>query len=227
MSIGADTEEMVVNYRYRKTLRRDKAKIAFACALCTVMLGGAFGGYLYYGSYYAAGWHTHDNKTYYIKSDTMERVKGYQIIDNTCYLFDNSGVVVKDGWHTYRGDKYYVKDGIIQRGKIEIDGQDYYFSEESGIFRTGLCTLNGGQYYYDDHGFPDTGFDDTGGYYYDDEGKRVTGWVSINNQQYYFLRDGKMAVGFVEIDGEIYYFNSDGHMMTGWGGGRRKEVLLQ
>ena len=86
MSIAVDPEQIAVNYRYRKRLKRDRAKIAFACALCTIALGAGFGGYLYYGSYYAAGWHTHDNNTYYIDSKTMERVKGYQIIDNTCCL---------------------------------------------------------------------------------------------------------------------------------------------
>ena len=91
MSIAVDPEQIAVNYRYRKRLRRDRAKIAFACALCTIALGAGFGGYLYYGSYYAAGWHTHDNNTYYIYSKTMELFKGYQIIDNTCYLFDSKG----------------------------------------------------------------------------------------------------------------------------------------
>ena len=38
---------------------------------------------------------------------------------------------ILDGWHTYRGDKYYVEDGIIQRGQIKIDGEEYYFSEEN------------------------------------------------------------------------------------------------
>ncbi|HBM27101.1 MAG TPA: hypothetical protein DD359_08875, partial [Ruminococcus sp.] len=72
---------------------------------------------------------------------------------------------------------------------------------ESGIFRTGLCEINGGEYYFDDHGFPDTGFDSDGGYYYDESGKRVTGWAKINNVQYYFLKSGEMAKGFVEIEG--------------------------
>ena len=124
MSIETNPEEIAVNYRYRKRLNRDRAKIAFACALCTIALGAGFGGYLYYGSYYAVGWHTHDNETYYISSETKERVKGYQLIDNTCYLFDNEGNIVKDGWHTYRGDKYYVEDGIIQRGQIKIKGEE-------------------------------------------------------------------------------------------------------
>lgn len=38
-----------------------------------------------------------------------------------------------DGWHKYRGDTYYVKDGVVQRGKMKIKGEEYYFSEESGI----------------------------------------------------------------------------------------------
>lgn len=216
MSINSNEGNDFCN-RYNEVLKSDKKKMIAVAAACTIVMGAGFGGYLYYGAYYASGWHTHDGSTYYIVKETGEKALGYQIIDNTCYLFDDKGNAMADGWHKYRGDTYYVKDGVVQRGKMKIKGEEYYFSEESGIFRTGLCEINGGEYYFDDHGFPDTGFDSDGGYYYDESGKRVTGWAKINNVQYYFLKNGEMAKGFVEIEGKIYYFDDDdGHMATGW-----------
>ena len=180
MSINSNEGNDFCN-RYNEVLKSDKKKMIAVAAACTIVMGAGFGGYLYYGAYYASGWHTHDGSTYYIIKETGEKALGYQIIDNTCYLFEDKGNAMADGWHKYRGDTYYVKDGVVQRGKMKIKGEEYYFSEESGIFRTGLCEINGGEYYFDDHGFPDTGFDSDGGYYYDESGKRVTGWAKINN----------------------------------------------
>lgn len=42
-------------------------------AACTIVMGAGFGGYLYYGAYYASGWHTHDGSTYYIVKETGKR----------------------------------------------------------------------------------------------------------------------------------------------------------
>ena len=76
--------------RYNEVLKSDKKKMIAAAAACTIVMGAGFGGYLYYGAYYASGWHTHDGSTYYIVKETGEKALGYQIIDNTCYLFDFS-----------------------------------------------------------------------------------------------------------------------------------------
>ena len=44
-----------------------------AAVACTIVMGAGFGGYLYYGAYYASGWHTHDGSTYYIVKETGEK----------------------------------------------------------------------------------------------------------------------------------------------------------
>ena len=189
---------------------------AFTALICSGAVGLCFGGYLVYCSFYAPGWHTHKEGTYYIDRHTKERVTGYQVIDNVVYLFDDDGIIMEPGWQKFMDDTYYLsKDGIVQRGTIEIDGEKYYFSDESGIFRTGLCEINGDEYYFDDHGFPDSGF--TGNSYFDQDGRQVTGWAEINGSRYYFMEStGQMAKGFIELDGKIYYFNDDGKMVTDW-----------
>ncbi|MBR1384749.1 MAG: cell wall-binding protein, partial [Ruminococcus sp.] len=207
--------------RAAKIARIRKAGNDLAAIIATGVVGLGFAAYLYYDSYYSAGWHTHAEGTYYIYKDTGERATGYQIIDNTCYLFDVNGIVMEPGWQTFRGDTYYLgKDGTIQRGIIKIDGEEYYFSTESGIFRTGLCNISGDEYYFDDHGFPGSGI--VGNAIFDENGKQQTGWVNIGGVQYYFLSDtGEMAVGFLEIEGDdgedhIYYFDDEGRMATDW-----------
>ena len=146
-SMSVKNLESASESRFAKNSRKSRRKITAAAAVITVGVGAGFGGYLYYGSYYASGWHTHDNATYYISKETGQKVVGYQIIDNTCYIFDESGNMLLDGWYTYRGDKYYLKDGIVVRGTLEIDGEKYYFSDESGVFRAGECKINGVSYY--------------------------------------------------------------------------------
>lgn len=199
-----------------------KASNTLLALVSTGVIGLGFAGYLYYSNFYAAGWHNNSKGTYYIFKDTKERATGYQIIDNTCYLFDDDGQIMTPGWHDFRGDTYYLgNDGIIQRGRITIDGEEYYLSSESGVFRTGLVKINGEEYYFDDHGFPGSGIE--GGNYFSESGKKYKGWVNIGGSQYYFKNDGEMAIGFYEIESEnedgkmnVYYFDNDGKMATSW-----------
>ena len=112
--------------RIKKLSSRRRVSNAITALICTVAVGVGFTGYLYYMSYYSQGWHTHKEGTYYILKETGERATGYQIIENTCYLFDDDGLILPSGWHEFRGDKYYVgSDGVIQRGVVTIDGEEY------------------------------------------------------------------------------------------------------
>ena len=103
--------------------KQREAQNALTAFICTAVVGAGFSGYLYYQSFYAAGWHTHSEGTYYISKETGEKVTGYQMIDNMCYLFDDAGFILPPGWHDFCGDTYYLgKNGVIQRGTVEIDG---------------------------------------------------------------------------------------------------------
>ena len=78
MSINSNEGNDFCN-RYNEVLKSDKKKMIAAAAACTIVMGAGFGGYLYYGAYYASGWHTHDGSTYYIVKETGEKALGYQI----------------------------------------------------------------------------------------------------------------------------------------------------
>ncbi|MBR6101229.1 MAG: hypothetical protein IKP95_02280 [Ruminococcus sp.] len=202
----------------RRFERRTRAKATAGAIICTAAIGLFAGAWLFYDSYYSAGWHTHSGETYYILPENGARATGMQMINNTSYLFSDEGVLLS-GWQEYEGGKYYVDaSGVVQKGRVTIDGEEYYLSDDSGLFRTGLQDFNGAEYFFDDHGFPGNGFDPSsavGDHYYDEEGKMITGWADIKGARYYFKENGDMAKGLLEIDGVTYGFGPDGHMLTG------------
>lgn len=201
----------------RRFERRNKAKASVGALVCTAVVGLGSALWLFYDSYYSAGWHTHSGETYYIQAENGARATGMQMINNTTYLFDSEGVLLS-GWQEYEGGKYYLdKSGVVQKGRVTIDGEEYYFSDDSGLFRTGLQDFNGAEYFFDDHGFPGNGLDPVGtsNHYYDEDGKMVTGWAEIRGAKYYFKENGDMATGLMDIGGATYGFAPDGHMLTG------------
>ena len=50
MSVNKNNDKIFEN-RYNKILNRDKKKIIAAAAVCTIVMGAGFGGYLYYGNH--------------------------------------------------------------------------------------------------------------------------------------------------------------------------------
>ena len=123
-----------------------------------------------------------------------------------------------DGWHEIGGLKYYVSDGKYASGIIEIDGVKYGFSTKSNVLLTGLRTINGDQYYFNDFGEMQTGFitiDNQTRYFANDTGKMMTGFQMIGNKKYYFLSNGVLASGKIVIGGKEYLASSEnGELVT-------------
>lgn len=71
---------------------------------------------------------------------------------------------------------------------------------------------------YMEEGQPATGFREIEGeqYYFDNTGQMQTGWQNFNGGMYYYLEDGRMAVGSHTIGGQTYFFDLNGLMHTGW-----------
>lgn len=112
-----------------------------------------------------------------------------------------------DGWHEIGGLTYYVSDGKYASGIVEIDGKKYGFSTKTNVLLTGLRTINGEQYYFNDLGEMQTGFitiDNQTRYFADDTGKMVTGFQRIGNKKYYFLSNGVLASGKIVIGDKEY-----------------------
>ncbi len=110
-----------MNSKRKKISAGSVVKLTALGLLLFLIMGGLFGGYLYYKAYYAPGWHEKDGNTYYV-AKVGENATGLYSIDGITYLFDSSGKMLT-GWQKYRGNTYYfADDGIMQKGKIMLDG---------------------------------------------------------------------------------------------------------
>lgn len=136
------------NKCFGKQYQMKKFNIKTLVVVCTCVMALIFGGYLYYGANFAPGWHVRrSGASFYILAETGKRAVGMHLIDNSSYLFDENGYIMT-GWQEYDGETYYFdEDGVMQKGTVTIDGVKYHLSDESGIFRTGLCSINGEEYF--------------------------------------------------------------------------------
>ena len=77
-----------------KKININESNLKRTVVICTVIMGLVFGGYLFYGSNYASGWHTtFFGKTFYVFAETGERAVGLHDINNSSYLFDEDGYI--------------------------------------------------------------------------------------------------------------------------------------
>ena len=80
-----------------------------------------------------------------------------------------------NGWRKSDGEYSYYRLGRKTTGKVEIDG-DWYFFNEEGIMHTGWLKESGRDYYYGT------------------DGRLVTGYREINGVEYYFSENGAERV---------------------------------
>ena len=125
-----------------------------------------------------------------------------------------------NGWYEENGEKYYVVNNQFYKGEKWIEGNWYYFDEETREMRTGLVTHHNKRYYYDTQGRMQYGEKNIEGkwyYFHLMTGVMETGWVTHHNKNYYYDENGHMLHGKAEIEGQNYYFNSvTGVLQTGW-----------
>ncbi len=153
------------------------------------------------------GLHTINGNTYYFDPEKTYAVSGWHIINDSYHYFDlnyilslkfENGLLIKNdnslftGWitgaHSYT---HYYKDGKLVTGSIVIYDKEY-FIDSDGIFRTGLCNINGDFYYKNSTGI------------------NQTEWQSIGTNKYYFDPiTAKAKKGLSQIDGTNYYFYLD------------------
>lgn len=87
----------------------------------------------------------------YFADENGKLLSGYFKINDSLYLFSAEDYTAQSGWQeTTDGTYYFCTDGIAANGIIEIDGEDYLFS--NGTYLTGWQTFNGNQYYFYNNG---------------------------------------------------------------------------
>ena len=112
---------------------------------------------------------------------------------NTAY----TGLIEKDGKH------YYAKIGVLSGGWVDIDGDWYYFDEET---KEAVSTLNNGFVTYE----------------FEENGKLISGkwYTTEEGTKYYYGPDFYVAtrtasVAWAEIDGNTYGFDRNGYRYEG------------
>ena len=134
--------------------------------------------------------------------------------------------VPSDGWNN--DNTTYYQDGAALTGLQTIDGDMYYFDEETGILQTGLvkvstnCTTEDGfietttaTYYFNPEAQSGWYEDENKNVYYFNLGA-LSGFQVIEDNTYYFDAEGVLQTGWVVVNNNKYYFSTDGVMLTGF-----------
>ena len=143
------------------------------------------------------GWNS--KKTSYLVNG--KKVKGFYLIDEKLYYFNNKGVLyTKSGLKKIDGKTYYFDDDhYVLSGVVEIDGKSYYFCKEGGArYETkGLSKVD------DKLLCVKSDFSLKSGWYRDNSGKRyyfdkktyegLTGWNYVGKYKFFFNKKGVLV----------------------------------
>ena len=120
----------------------------------------------------------------------------YQLRKNGLYYyFRPDGTMMNGGWnYTRLGRVLYMKDsGEALTGVQKIGGKYYYFSTE-GYMQTGICRIDGVNYFYDESGAYVGKLNDNG-------------WTKLG-ELWFYAKDGIVAYDTeLEIGGKYYCFD--------------------
>ena len=169
----------------------------------------------------ASGWKTINGKKYYFSPSNGAALKGRQNINNYNYYFDIDTAENKTGLICYKDHLYCfsdkTKDGLTY-GLTKIDGDLYYFNENSGMAKKGFLNLDEVYYYFPE----ETGKSVEGikwvnkdtAFYFEKSGGIRKGLVTFEGKQYYLHPStGKVTTGLVSSGNKLYCFAENGEMM--------------
>ena len=139
------------------------------------------------------GWQEIDGKKYYFNTDSpYQAYRGYKTIDGNLYFFNDSNGNLRVGWEKYKNKRYYSdSNGIVQKGKITIDGVEHSLNENKPYEAiSGVKEIDGKKYVFDEYGTLAKGKTIIFGneYYSDDNGE----FINIRYiPKYYKQKDSK------------------------------------
>ena len=182
----------------------------------------------------------HDENFYYFSEEGILQTGWIETYWNEWFYADSNGIIQMD-WQYLNNKWYYLGnpnddyfDAHMRVGRVEVDGNLYYFTEDgwmetgwkkyddygwvylasNGSSQVGWKFVDNQWYYFENKKiYPDYEYDEE---YYVTVPLMVTGWKIIDGNWYYFDASGSMKTSWQEIDGNWYYFNASGSMRTGW-----------
>ena len=110
----------------------------------------------------------------------------------------DAGEALRNGWD--EEGTYYYQDGELLKGQQTIDGEYYYFSEETGEKLTGWQNIGDSWYYYTAEGpAPGAGWyeDDIGWFYLEKDGRHYTASPMIIGEATFTLNEEGYLVSTV------------------------------
>ena len=152
-------------------------------------------------------------------------VIGALAIEGKQYYFNSNGELVeKTGWLKGKNLEtggicwyYFDKEGNLQKGFKNIDGVNYYFTE-NGFMATGVQNVKQKDGNYKLMLFSENGkFIDKAGWYEVKDSSNNSSWYYINS-------DYTLATGLKEINNKLYYFDPDSGMMIS---NKLQEVVMK
>lgn len=201
-------------------LRSDKGKLCLRVGIAVLVVAILAAAVVVFRGDLIPGWHTENGKRYYL-TFPLSRASGLVSIEGQDYMFSDYGEnELLYGFNKWQGDRYYSdENGVIVKGECQIDGEWYCFDSETGILRQDVMViLNGALWYFNDHGYKQTGFVAMDGnlYYFKETGNLLKGLHVIDGKTYYFDPARECAsFGLLSVDGNTYYFGEDGAAVTG------------
>ena len=182
------------------------------------------------GTLYRSEWYDDSSgskKRRYYYGENGYAFHGPQTVDGQEYLFDSNGLVLynraieydgkvyasdgegrpsllKNGWNVMDGVWFYLKDGKLCKGKLEINGTEYFF---------------GGYGVMLDHDQSESVYDSESSewkYYRAKEGGKLykNEWANVGGYWYYYGSDCAAKRGYQKIGKNYYYFYDSGYIMT-------------
>ncbi len=180
--------------------------------------------------------------TFYQTMDDGRLTNALYHTDEGLFMTDAQGQLLT-GWQTVNGLEYYFDPETKAAcfGFVEIYGNYYYISEESGK-QYGLSLIDGlyypldavtgalipgwfhteaGMHYFDINSFSllRNALAEIEGtlFYFDETTCKYSGWLTLEDGTRYFDANGAaLRNGLAEVDGRHYYFDANGVFQTGW-----------
>ena len=170
-----------------------------------------------------SGWQTLEGSRYYFNPDNSCRAARWEtIVDGSRYYFDGDCRMVTGlvEWKADGTRSLFGSDGVAVSGWETVDGDTYFFSEETGRSLRWEQVIEGKRYYFDSKGRMTTGWvtwnADSTKSFFGQDGVALSGWQKLDGDKYYFdPEDGRCLRWEQEIDGETYYFDTHGRMHKG------------
>ena len=169
-------------------------------------------------------WKKINGSWYYFDFDGMAARDCFWWIEDARYYFDENGKMVT-GWIARNNTWYYAgSDGKMVTGLQTVGGKQYLFDDYGEMWHDGIYWCDGIAYLIDNggvikHAFSGTGWKQVdGNWYYCDDGAPYTNTVKrIGEYCYAFSDEGVMlSGGLCYTYWDYYNIGADGKILTGW-----------